>query len=347
MSNFYKNKYNMLTSITVPSSESMQHIEGMAAKTVLAVLTHAKVKLFVALLLIPAFLIPIMGFIKKDPEQSHSGVLNLNTLELLPLKNESGKDNFPASGVIAVNNKIDDIYQNTALLQQAELAQKETARQTQMKSKKFRMLKNSSKESPNFIQLGSQNTQAFLSPYLISDRQKKSKINYSSRKNAIAPYVNRYADKFGLDRDLIMSIIQVESNFISHALSKHNAHGLMQVVPGTAAAEVNRIFKHKRAVSSMDLMHPENNIYYGTAYLYLLKRYHLNGIKDHDSLNYLLIASYNAGSGAILRHFGATREQAIQKINTMTPQQIYTSLTLNYSSAETRNYVRRVTENLS
>lgn len=347
MSNFYKNKYNTLNTITLPSNESMQHIEGMAVKTVCAVLTHAKFKLLVALLLIPAFLTPIMGFIKKDPEQSHSGVLNLNAMELLPLKNESGKDNFPASGIIAVNNKIDDIYQNTVLLQQAELTQKETAVQAQMKSKKFRMLKNSIKETPSFIQLASHNAQPSLSPYLISDRQRKSKINYSSRKNAIAHYVNRYADKFGLDRNLIMSIIQVESNFITHAISKHNAHGLMQVVPDTAAAEVNRIFKHNREISSMDLMHPENNIYYGTAYLYLLKRYHLDGIKDHDSLNYLLIASYNAGSGAILRHYGATKEEAIQKINSMTAQEVYTSLIFNYRSAETRTYVRRVTENLS
>lgn len=347
MSNFYKNKYNTLNTITVPSNESMLRIESMAAKTVRAIITHAKVKYFAALLLVPALLIPIMGFIQKDPEQSHSGALNLNTLELLPLKNDSGKDCFPASGVIAVNNKIDEIYQITKPLQQAELAQREDTEQTQMKSRKFRALKTGIKESPNFIQANNQNTQIFLSPYLIGDKQKKVKINYSSRKNAIAPYVNRYADKFGLDRDLIMSIIQVESNFISHAVSKHNAHGLMQIVPSTAGAEVNRFFKHNRELSNTDLMHPENNIYYGTAYLYLLKRYHLDGITNHDSLNYLLIASYNAGSGAILRHFGATKEQAVRAINAMTPQQVYTSLTLNYRSAETRNYVRRVTENLS
>lgn len=349
MSNFYKNKYNTLNTITVPSAQSMQCIENMATKSIRTVFTHTKFKLFVALLLVPAFLIPIMGFIQKTPEQSHFGALNLNTLELLPLKNESGKDNFPSSGVIAVNNKIDDIYQNTAPLQQAELAeltQKEDTEQMQMKSKKFRMLKNSIKESPSFIQFSSQNAQTFLSPYLIHDKQKKGKKNFTSRKNAIAPYVNRYADKFGLDRDLVMSIIQVESNFVTHALSKQNAHGLMQVVPSTAGAEVNRFFKHNRENSSLDLMHPENNIYYGTAYLYILKRYHLDGIKDYDSMNYLLIASYNAGSTAILRHFGETKEKAVRAINAMTSQEVYTSLTLRYRSGETRNYVRRVTENL-
>ena len=59
----------------------------------------------------------------------------------------------------------------------------------------------------------------------------------------------------------------------------------------------------------MELMHPENNIYYGTAYLYLIKKYHLNGITDHDSLNSLLIASYNAGSSAVLRHFGEQKKK--------------------------------------
>lgn len=347
MSNFYKNKYNTLDTITVPSPQSMQNIESMAAKTVHRIFTHAKFKLFAALLLVPVLLIPIMGFIQKNPEQSFSGVLNLNALELLPLKNETGKDNFPNSGVIAVNNKIDDVYLKTAPLQQAEFQQQNDTEQVHKVSAMYRTPKNNIKENPNFIQISSQHAQPFLSPYLISDTNKKDKKNYSSRKKAIAPYVNRYADKFGLDRNLVMSIIQVESNFITHALSKQNAHGLMQVVPDTAGAEVNRFFKHNRELSSHDLMHPENNIYYGTAYLYLIKRYHLNGVTNHDSLNYLLIASYNAGSAAVLRHFGETKEEAIRAINAMSSQEVYRSLTQSYRSGETRTYLRRVTENLS
>lgn len=347
MSNFYSNKENTLDTIKVPSTKSMQSIENMAAQKAHSILTHTTFKLCVAFLLVPALLIPIMGFIQKNPEQSFSGVLNLNTMELLPLKNETGKDNFPSSGVIAVNNKIDDVYLKTAPLQQAEFIEQNTMEQAHKMSAVYRTLEQSIKESPNFIQSSSQSTQPFLSPYLISDTHKKDKKNYSSRKKAIAPYVNRYADKFGLDRNLVMSIIQVESNFITHALSKQNAHGLMQVVPNTAAAEVNRFFKHNRELSSLDLMHPENNIYYGTAYLYLIKRYHLNGITNHDSMNYLLIASYNAGSAAVLRHFGETKEKAISAINAMSPQDVYRSLTQNYRSGETRTYLRRVTENLS
>lgn len=351
MSNLYKNSNYTLNTITVPSAHSMQLVENIAVKTLRTILTHAKVKHFAVLLLIPAILIPIMGFIEKTPEQSYSGALNLNSLELLPLKNETGKtDTLPHSGVIAMNNKINDIYQKTALLEQKELVQKEETEQVKAVSAKYRILEKNIRENPNFILAGSHSSQALLSPYLLRDKhslRKSTGRNFSSRKQAIAPYVNRYADKFGLDRNLVMSIIQVESNFITHALSKQNAHGLMQVVPNTAGAEVNRFFKHTKEISSMDLMHPENNIYYGTAYLYLIKRYHLDGVTDHDKMNYLLIASYNAGSAAILRHFGETKEKAIRKINAMSAEEVYQSLTQNYRSAETRTYLRRVTENLS
>lgn len=357
MSNLYKKNNCPLTTITVPSNESMLYIESMAVRTLRTLFTHAKVKhlvvrLLIPALLIPAILIPIMGFIEKTPEQSLSGVLNLNTLELLPLKNETGKtEGLPNSGVIAMNNKIDDIYQHTAMLEQKELVQLEDKQQAhKVSTKKYRVLEKSIRENPNFILASSHSSQDLLSPYLLRDKhtlRKNTGKNFSSRKQAIAPYVNRYADKFGLDRDLVMSIIQVESNFVTHALSKQNAHGLMQVVPGTAGAEVNRFFKHTKEITSMDLMHPENNIYYGTAYLYLIKRYHLNGVTDHDTMNYLLIASYNAGSTAVLRHFGDTKEKAIRAINSMSAEEVYRSLTQTYRSAETRTYLRRVTENLS
>lgn len=210
-----------------------------------------------------------------------------------------------------------------------------------MPGKIYRNITASSQERPNFIENISRTEIISLMPHLAKDKYRSdTRKSYSKRKKAITPYVNRYADKFGLDRNLIMSIIEVESNFIPQALSKQNAHGLMQVVPNTAAAEVNRFFKHKQEITDMELMHPENNIYYGTAYLYLIKKYHLNGITDHDSLNSLLIASYNAGSSAVLRHFGETKEKAIRAINAMSPQEVYNSLIQNYRSGETREYFK-------
>ncbi len=347
--NNFKNKNNILNAIVIPSANSMTHIENRCKKAVRAIITHTKFKHFVLLLLLPVFLFPITGFIQKNPEQSYFGVLNTNLLQFLPLKNETGKrDSLPTSGTIAINNKIDAIYQNTAPLQKAEHLEKQSLPSKNMPGKTYRNITASSQERPNFIENISRTEIISLMPHLAKDKYRSdTRKSYSKRKKAITPYVNRYADKFGLDRNLIMSIIEVESNFIPQALSKQNAHGLMQVVPNTAAAEVNRFFKHKQEVTDMELMHPENNIYYGTAYLYLIKKYHLNGITDHDSLNSLLIASYNAGSSAVLRHFGETKEKAIRAINAMSPQEVYNSLIQNYRSGETREYLKRVTENLS
>ncbi len=347
--NNFKNKNNILNAIVIPSANSMTHIENRCKKAVRAIITHTKFKHFVLLLLLPVFLFPITGFIQKNPEQSYFVVLNTNLLQFLPLKNETGKrDSLPTSGTIAINNKIDAIYQNTAPLQKAEHLEKQSLPSKNMPGKTYRNITASSQERPNFIENISRTEIISLMPHLAKDKYRSdTRKSYSKRKKAITPYVNRYADKFGLDRNLIMSIIEVESNFIPQALSKQNAHGLMQVVPNTAAAEVNRFFKHKQEVTDMELMHPENNIYYGTAYLYLIKKYHLNGITDHDSLNSLLIASYNAGSSAVLRHFGETKEKAIRAINAMSPQEVYNSLIQNYRSGETREYLKRVTENLS
>ncbi len=347
--NNFKNKNNILNAIVIPSANSMTHIENRCKKAVRAIITHTKFKHFVLLLLLPVFLFPITGFIQKNPEQSYFGVLNTNLLQFLPLKNETGKrDSLPTSGTIAINNKIDAIYQNTAPLQKAEHLEKQSLPSKNMPGKTYRNITASSQERPNFIENISRTEIISLMPHLAKDKYRSdTRKSYSKRKKAITPYVNRYADKFGLDRNLIMSIIEVESNFIPQALSKQNAHGLMQVVPNTAAAEVNRFFKHKQEVTDMELMHPENNIYYGTAYLYLIKKYHLNGITDNDSLNSLLIASYNAGSSAVLRHFGETKEKAIRAINAMSPQEVYNSLIQNYRSGETREYLKRVTENLS
>lgn len=319
-------------------------------KIIHRILICLKLKHLCLLILLPLVFFLVSGFIYKLPEQSINGTLNKDMHQLYPLKNETGKkDSLPGSGVISLNKKINDIYQNTPQLLQTELLYKTDSGSPKLSAPfAFKNAPLLSEKSPNFMENTHAASMHRLQPSLKSDKYSSNTYrSYSKRKKAITPYVNHYADKFGLDRELVMSIIQVESNFIPHALSKDNAHGLMQVVPDMAAAEVNRIFKHNKEISSSDLMHPEQNIYYGTAYLYLLKKYHLSGITDHDSLNYVLIASYNAGSNAVLRHFGKTKAEAVEKINSMTPREVYNSLVQNYRSSETRAYLQRVSANLS
>lgn len=351
MNNFSKNnkKYVVLHTEKSPAITNAAAIKKGCKNFIQRVKTCTKLKHFALLLIFPAVFLLVSGFIHKLPEQNYNGRLKSGDGQLLPLKNETGKkDGFPGSGTINLNNKINKVYQNTAQLKQADIKNKQQTKNKPLQSANFSDVAKNGKQNPVYMENSQKNTGKELKPHLTEDKYSPNTYaSYNKRKKAITPYVNRYADKFGLDRELVMSIIQVESNFIPHALSDQNAHGLMQIVPDMAAAEVNRFFKHNEEISSIDLMHPENNIYYGTAYLYLLKRYHLNGIQNHDSLNSILIASYNAGSAAVLRHFGNTKEEAIAKINSMTPDEVYKSLTQTYRSGETREYLKRVTENLS
>jgi soluble lytic murein transglycosylase-like protein len=95
--------------------------------------------------------------------------------------------------------------------------------------------------------------------------------------------VKAAATRYGVDADLIASVIAAESNFDPRAVSKKNARGLMQLLPETAARfGVQNIFD------------PQENIDAGTHYLRdLLRRY------NNDLV--LALAAYNAGPERVLQ----------------------------------------------
>lgn len=93
--------------------------------------------------------------------------------------------------------------------------------------------------------------------------------------------VEASAKKYNVDPDLITSVIAVESNFDPKAVSRKNAHGLMQLLPETAA---------QLGVKNID--DPAENIDAGTHYLRdLLQKYNNNLA--------LALAAYNAGSDKV------------------------------------------------
>ena len=93
-----------------------------------------------------------------------------------------------------------------------------------------------------------------------------------------------YADRYGVDRELVHAIIEVESAWQPHAVSAKGAVGLMQLMPATAVMFGVR-----------NRFHIEENIQGGVAYLSWLKRRFRGDLR-------LVTAAYFAGESRIASH---------------------------------------------
>ena len=68
-------------------------------------------------------------------------------------------------------------------------------------------------------------------------------------------------------------------------------------------------------------------------------------MRNAESRELLMIASYNGGLSKALALFGDTPDSAIKRINQLHPRNIYRSLRDSHSSEETRRYVEKVLKN--
>jgi soluble lytic murein transglycosylase-like protein len=107
---------------------------------------------------------------------------------------------------------------------------------------------------------------------------------WSTGRPKIDALIRQNGAKYGVDPYLIFCVMEQESHFNVHALSPKGAAGLMQLMPGTAAR-----FGVRRSFD------PAQNISGGTRYLKQLMAKFNNRVD-------LVLASYNAGEGAVVRY---------------------------------------------
>lgn len=162
--------------------------------------------------------------------------------------------------------------------------------------------------------------------------------------------VRRESKRFDISVPLAFAVIHTESYFNPKATSPAPAYGLMQLVPRSGARDAYRfVYGEDRLLPPDYLFVPQNNVELGCAYLGLLKYHYFRNVKDPQNALYCAIASYNTGAGNLSRALVAQPriQPAIDRINTMDPEQLYAYLRANLPYAETRDYIQKVRERMS
>lgn len=121
-------------------------------------------------------------------------------------------------------------------------------------------------------------------PYVLVMREKRVILQL---KGDIALYddlIAQASERYRIDSALVKAVIKAESNFNHRAVSPVGARGLMQLMPATAAT-----------LQVKDSFHPGTNIDGGVRYL----RYLMNLFNGNLPL---VLAAYNAGENAVMRH---------------------------------------------
>lgn len=118
----------------------------------------------------------------------------------------------------------------------------------------------------------------------LADASSKKARGWTTGNGRIDSLIKQNGAKYGVDPFLIFCVMEQESHFNARALSPKGAQGLMQLMPGTAAR-----FGIRKPSD------PAQNIAGGTRYLKQLMG-QFSGRID------LVLASYNAGEGAVIKY---------------------------------------------
>jgi membrane-bound lytic murein transglycosylase C len=162
--------------------------------------------------------------------------------------------------------------------------------------------------------------------------------------------VRNQAERFSISVPLAFAVIHTESYFNPKATSPVPAYGLMQLVPKSGGWDAYKyVYGHGKELPPDYLYDSNNNIELGCAYLGLIKNRYFRRVQDADNALYCAIASYNTGAGNLSRALCGRKKLscAIDKVNSMEPDELYVYLRRNLHHQETRDYLKRVTERMN
>ncbi len=111
-----------------------------------------------------------------------------------------------------------------------------------------------------------------------------SRASVKTRMRRYSHYIDRAAQRYGIDSELIRAVILTESCFNPRAVSRVGAKGLMQLMPATA-----------RMLGVSDVFDPAQNIDGGVRYLRMM-------LDEFDQDTTLALAAYNAGPQAVKKY---------------------------------------------
>ena len=136
--------------------------------------------------------------------------------------------------------------------------------------------------------------------------------------------VEKYADQYGVDHNLVYAVIRTESGFVHTSVSHVGASGLMQITEDTFNWAKTRMKDQRPITYTDDIFNEEINVQYGVYILSLL-------LDEYQSTNTALVA-YHAGRGTAQKYLKDPQK---------TPNGIDIQ---NVPPGETKEYIEKVTQ---
>jgi membrane-bound lytic murein transglycosylase C len=191
---------------------------------------------------------------------------------------------------------------------------------------------------------------------IVKSKDGKTRIKYSVTISLLPDHLETRAarfknnvieqsKRFEIDPALVLAIMHTESSFNPKARSPVPAYGLMQLVPKSGARDAYLYVYKKDKVLKADYLYvPRNNIELGCAYIKKMRSVYFKNIKNDQSAYYCTIAAYNTGPGNLAKAITGEKKltPAINQINLLSPEKLYSKLINNLPYKESRNYLKTV-----